>query len=887
MRTLLTCVGCLLVSLSFGQNARTISGQVTDSLQTPVSYASVAVYIAGVDEAIGGEISSETGAFSVLIHRAGPYRLVVSKLNYKPYSLTLQQTADQVKIILVDLSTNLSEVTVKAQRNPIQVRGDSTLFNVKTLRDGTERTVEDLLKKLPGVQVGQDGTVSFKGRQVESVYIDGDNMLGQKYRMATRNLTVDLVEEIQAVEHHNDNTVLKGIENSDKTILNLKIKNNRQAVVFGNAATGFGTNERADVSANVFAYKSKLKFYTLANYNNVGKTVDSDNNLSLIDTDANPFDNQPSQSQPAVVLNNVFSSVLPAERYTIGQTFIGSTTGVISIKPTLKIKPQFTFSSGSTVQLLQQQTDYLSIDTPFSVYQTDDLKNRSNRGELKITIEASPTETKKWVLITNFRLGQLRSVHNLQFKSKRISDSLTENLRNQGTDFSQQFIRTHRYSTNWASQQTILFTVSTLPQTYQLQSSQLLFASLFSEPASQLNQQANNPVVTAHIATKWIGKVNHNHLIITTGFNYNQYALRSNVVTGELPNQSVPLGFENNVSLLQQTLFGDVDWSQTSKQFSYQFGGTAKLFNSRVNTDADRFQKLLKPILETRLKLIYKPNKLNNFSLNYRLDQTPNEIFTLAPNPFLSNYRTLVRGQDKLLTPVVHTYSIQYNFSDFFTQTYASVRMGGRYAKNPVGYLYVFNPAFDVISNLVVPEREFRYATVSIDRYSRTLHGSVKLMAETNQQHSISYIREPTDKRLSAINNNRLAIEYSSAFKIPLNFVFKAEGLKTTIHYTFGDDTSVAQNQTYTFLGMLLFKQKQWFTTISANRIVLNGQAFNFLDARINIRHPKKDISFDITARNLLNVNTFSQKQLSDQSVSSLTYQLLPRYGLVTVNWLF
>lgn len=119
----------------------------------------------------------------------------------------------------------LEEVIIRGKKRPFEIKKDTISYSVSEYIDGSERKVEEVISKLPGVDVNeQTGEIRYKGKTVETVTLDGDNLFGFNYTLGTKNINVDMVEQIEAIDNYTENPLLKGIEQGGKVSLNLKLK---------------------------------------------------------------------------------------------------------------------------------------------------------------------------------------------------------------------------------------------------------------------------------------------------------------------------------------------------------------------------------------------------------------------------------------------------------------------------------------------------------------------------------------------------------------------------------------------------------------------------------------------------------------------------------------
>mgnify|MGYP003457951612 FL=1 len=126
------------------------------------------------------------------------------------------------QVVLKNKSVELKEVVIEGKIAPYTIKKDTVVFDVSKYRDGSEKKVEDLIKKLPGVEVDANGSIKYKGKSIETVTLDGDNLFNSNYKIGTKNINIDMVEQIEAIDNYTNNKLLKGIESEGKVALNLK-----------------------------------------------------------------------------------------------------------------------------------------------------------------------------------------------------------------------------------------------------------------------------------------------------------------------------------------------------------------------------------------------------------------------------------------------------------------------------------------------------------------------------------------------------------------------------------------------------------------------------------------------------------------------------------------
>ena len=303
----------LLVTLiSFSQNnkannptppansstTKTIKGSVIDSLTNkPIEFASVGLFSETTKSLIQGDASNTRGAFSLKNIKPGSYVLQISFLGYNTTRIRVSATnllkgdVDLRRIKLKPANLTLSTVTVTAKLPGMVVKEDTVEYNATAYKVPEGAVVEDLLKRLPGVDVDVDGKITTAaGKQVTKIRVNGKAFFGDDPKMATKNLTADMVDKVQVIEKKSDLAILTGVDDDDpETIINITIKKGMMKGWMGNGTGGLGTlvdnknNEdaryKASAMLNKFTEDDQYSF--VANSNNINETAATDRGNSV------------------------------------------------------------------------------------------------------------------------------------------------------------------------------------------------------------------------------------------------------------------------------------------------------------------------------------------------------------------------------------------------------------------------------------------------------------------------------------------------------------------------------------------------------------------------------------------------------------------------------
>jgi hypothetical protein len=271
----------LLFSLFFSLTASlaqkkefSVKGRLVDSLQKQqVTDATVSLINARDSSLVAFTRTDSAGNFSFHQLKPGKYRLSASQVNFHPRWKNFEAIADVDlgTVYMKDRST-MEEVTVAAQRPPVVVNGDTLEFNAEAFKTKPNAVVEDMLKKMPGVEVDKDGTIRVNGKRISRVLVNGKDFFNGDPKMATRNLAADAIDKVQVFDKQSDQSEFTGIDDGNKTpTINLKLKKDKKNAAFGKASMAAGTKDHYDGQFNINKFKGDQQLSAIGMANNTNR----------------------------------------------------------------------------------------------------------------------------------------------------------------------------------------------------------------------------------------------------------------------------------------------------------------------------------------------------------------------------------------------------------------------------------------------------------------------------------------------------------------------------------------------------------------------------------------------------------------------------------------
>lgn len=275
--TLFLLVFTLLIKGQAQKADGSIKGKLVDTTaKQTIADATVSVLNAKDSSLVTFTLSNKQGVFEIKGLIAGDYRLIITSKGYEEIKKNISVTSSAKDIDLGNLSAQkdykiLEGVTITTE-SPIQVKNDTVQFNTSGFKTQPNATVEDLLKKIPGMEVDKEGTVKAQGEQVQKVLVDGKEFFGTDPKLATKNLTADMVESVQVFDDMSDQAKFTKIDDGSRSkTINIKLKKDRNKGFFGRALAGYGDQGRYEGNLSINKFKGNQRISLLFNTNNINK----------------------------------------------------------------------------------------------------------------------------------------------------------------------------------------------------------------------------------------------------------------------------------------------------------------------------------------------------------------------------------------------------------------------------------------------------------------------------------------------------------------------------------------------------------------------------------------------------------------------------------------
>lgn len=272
---LLPIILLLFCNLTFGQTEAAISGNVVNPQNEPLEYVSVALLHPKDSTMINFTTTDIKGDFKIIENSRDSLLLQFFSTGYVAYFKNIvfaHEAIDLGKIILEEDIDLLDEVTISAVV-PVQIKKDTVAFNTEAFKVDSDDNIEELLNKLPGMEIDSDGAIVAQGNEVTKIYVDGKEFFGGDPAIVLKNLSADVIAKVEVIDKKSDESELTGVSDGNKqVILNFSLKKNKQNRGFGKVSAGIGLDNRYFGNLNYNRFSKKTQFSAVAKFNNINVT---------------------------------------------------------------------------------------------------------------------------------------------------------------------------------------------------------------------------------------------------------------------------------------------------------------------------------------------------------------------------------------------------------------------------------------------------------------------------------------------------------------------------------------------------------------------------------------------------------------------------------------
>ncbi|MDX6747086.1 TonB-dependent receptor [Polaribacter sp. PL03] len=255
----------------------TLTGVVKDSIGAPLEMANVLAINKVTKKMSSYGFTDAKGRYKLDLDKNSTFDIKISYIGFKTSDFVIvTKTDDIVRNVVLTEDNSLDEITI-VSKMPVTIKGDTIVYNADSFKNGSERKLEDVLKKLPGVEINDAGEIEIEGKKVEKLMIDGKDFFDGDTKLGLKNIPSNAVDKIEVLRNFGDVGQLKGVQdNQDRVAINIKLKDGKKNFWFGDITAGSGSAPDESLylfQPKLFYYSPKYTINVIGDVNNMGEVV--------------------------------------------------------------------------------------------------------------------------------------------------------------------------------------------------------------------------------------------------------------------------------------------------------------------------------------------------------------------------------------------------------------------------------------------------------------------------------------------------------------------------------------------------------------------------------------------------------------------------------------
>ncbi len=790
----------------------------------------------------------------------------------------------ELQILLQKNNNQLNEVVIVAKKK-FEIKKDTVIYNVSAYKDVNDRKIIDVITKLPGIDYDKEtGQIKYLGKPVETVLLEGDNLFDHNYSIGTKNINVDMVKQVQAIENYSENQLLKGIEKGDKVVLNLILKEGKidfSGDLSLSVGQFKGQKVASDVSSNVLSITKKYKSFAIFSQNNVG-------------TNYSPFDYfnfnlnveqllEKNFFAQKIIPETQFSNTLGNERVNINNQYFANYNSIFKINKRLKVKTNLYYINDKITSNQLFENNYIINNNQFTTIDNTFIikKPEQYRGDVEIKYNSS----KNSLLEYDLRIRQ-ENIATAKTIVSNNNNGFQTALKTDDFYLKQRLLYTQKISSKNVFQFLVNQATNNLGQTYQINPS-VVNPGIYDSDTQKIIFKKT--YLEAQATLLGSSKKGNKYSFSIGGFLDNN-ELQTNLFSTNGTATMHQNNGVNNVRYFKNKAYQIGSYYFRFGNWSFSPAYSLSYLNQKINNlENDTTQTTSNFIAEPSLGIQYSINKTSYLRANGGYNKTSNAERFLFLKQVLINNRITASNTPSLELQESINYGIHYSNNDLYHQF--QMNMSVNYRKTTGNFFTntTVNENIVQINYFYLPQnRNNLNFNHSVSKYIPFLESTLKL----NTMYSISEYKNIVNN--SALRNNKNKIfngnlSIKTAFDGFIDFENTLDFLQS-VSENENNNAFVNKSLSNNFI-IKLKPSRRWSAVLSSNYFLPSidnkAEEYIFLDASIRYKPKNEKIVFNFITKNLLNEDSFEQIQISDFSTSIYRINILPRYYLLSMRYNF
>lgn len=876
--------GILISWICFGQDIHQddhLSGFVKNKSNLPLAH--VMIYIQSGDRIIEYTLSDSAGYYSISLHGVSSdnARLIARLLGYNEVSFPLSEikrnSERHFNIELTEHIGVLQEVIIRPEGNTIPFN-DTTSIVIR-FKETEKQTVEDLLKKLPGFIVDDNGNVAYKGKPIKKVFLEGADLTAHNYKRITRSMSTEFVSRIDIIERFVENPLLGGVVNSDDVVLNLEIDSLYKSRPFGTAEIAYGNKNYRNVGGNGFKLSPDYKIHLQMHTNNVGNRYDPDGAVLLRSVHADVFSsaslNSPVLRYSVDAPGNFFANTNINNEHQFGLA------GVLqSRNKKLVWNHDVSFLFDRRSQLKWDSLSFQFGAEPEDKFQTLDKYSTNNQLSNiyirnRFVWRADETNQFDASLHFNHGISRLNSLLDQYILTSggSVSDEINEMIRSEISQVNLFLEYTKKIRQNQVLLANFNLGYNAYPQKFETKSNfdRFTYPSFPDSTFSTINQSMINVNRSVQSRIRLLNSIHK--------YTYEIFAETSYSNAGFSTAFSEP-PFLNESRLEIEKVFTEIGLSG-----GFHFRKIKATNTISVRSDIFRSRgAYYYPYWNS--KLTFDLSTKSKFDIELVYKRIFPEVHELADFFYFSKFNFLNAGLSAVGFKRATSVTGSYQFEDL--RNFWRILLSGGVRHMSPDFISSLNlkPLVTYQRMIALRHTTSTFLETEVTKFIPSARVRLTSALTADQVSFFNFINE-SDLRINIIQEYNLKVEMGTSLAIPVNFFVTARFSQTHAKTTVQNSGFLLKNSNeITQLRFAMhYKQKISTTKILLQHIWLSGTTVTLLSGSFFVKPLNKSYSFSASAQNLINQKFIYQFIRTDLYYSQFGYNLLPAFFLLGINF--
>ncbi len=854
-----------------------IKGKIVDNKGFPVSNSSVLINKKFTEDIITYAITNSKGEF--ILKFSVTYLEVdiqVRCMGYETKTETIKNETQTKNIILNQKAFELKEVIIKT--SPIIQIRDTLKYFVNTFSKEHDRSIGDILKRLPGIEILSDGKILYQGKPINKYYIEGLDLLEGKYNLANDNLPHKEVTQVQILENHQPIKVLDSLKFSENAALNIKLKN---AYTFtGQALIGSGFSPLLwETNITPMLFTKKRQMITTYQANNTGDNVATQLKKLTIEDIVNQFENN-SEKTDWLTIQQLQAPSFSKKRWLDNNIHLLSGNYLHKLKKDFELRINASYLIDYQQQKGFTNTQFITPTNTINILEEKHNQLFFNSLQTNITIQKNATNNyfKNSLEFQGFWDNQRG---NIFLNNQNLKQQLTNNF--------------FRFSNNLKSifpmgKQMITlnsyFGINKTPQTLNVNPGQ--FENLLNNNLSYSNatQQIDLQTFYSNNSIGFTKAIKNFSLEPKIGFQIENQNLSSELFTSE--NRKLETEFSNNLDWFLSKIYVDLQTQYKKNKWRVELTTPINLYSFKIKDNPiNQSENLNRTTFEPKLSIVYDINSYWKFNSSAGISNQFGAINQLHYAYILQNYRNLQRINAPLPQSINQNFTFGVSFRNpiktlFWNIMYVNI-------KNENNLLYQTQILPNGATELQAVEQQNNRTNHNISARGSKYFSKIKSNVTLNSSLGLQEFQQIINNKLSNISSqnlkigNKIEIYFTDWFNIEYqaNWTFSKNKVQNQ------ENPSITQ-QNYIFNLNIYPKDNQYFAIKSEyinNNLFTQRTENLFTDIIYRYTIKQKKIDLEMQLNNVFNTTNFRTININDFSYVETNFNLRPRQILFKIRF--